>query len=163
MKDVTPVPDSLVVDQSVVAPVAVADAFHRTLPIPLPTLFHRWYGPFPPIREVREQTGGWDAAGQTRIVHLAGGARMREELTSVDPPRSFGYRLSGITGPMALLVDHILGEWVFAPAPGGTEITWRWDIRPRSALTARALPVLGGLWKGYARRALRHLSALLTA
>jgi hypothetical protein len=147
----------------VVAPVAVADAFHRTLPIPLPTLFHRWYGPFPPIREVREQTGGWDAAGQTRIVHLAGGARMREELTSVDPPRSFGYRLSGITGPMALLVDHILGEWVFAPAPGGTEITWRWDIRPRSALTARALPVLGGLWKGYARRALRHLSALLTA
>lgn len=146
-----------------VAPVAVADAFHRTLPIPLPTLFHRWYGPFPPIREVREQTGGWDAAGQTRIVHLAGGARMREELTSVDPPRSFGYRLSGITGPMALLVDHILGEWVFAPAPGGTEITWRWDIRPRSALTARALPVLGGLWKGYARRALRHLSALLTA
>jgi hypothetical protein len=147
----------------VVAPVAVADAFHRTLPIPLPTLFHRWYGPFPPIKEVREQTGGWDAAGQTRIVHLAGGARMREELTSVDPPRSFGYRLSGITGPMALLVDHILGEWVFAPAPGGTEITWRWDIRPRSALTARALPVLGGLWKGYARRALRHLSALLTA
>lgn len=146
-----------------VAPVAVADAFHRTLPIALPTLFHRWYGPFPPIKGVREQTGAWDAAGQTRIVHLAGGARMREELTSVDPPRSFGYRLSEITGPMALLVDHILGEWVFAPAPGGTEITWRWDIRPRSALTARALPVLGGLWKGYARRALRHLSALLTA
>ncbi|OBK09291.1 SRPBCC family protein [Mycobacterium sp. 1245852.3] len=156
-------PDSLVVDQSVVAPVAVADAFHRTLPIALPALFHRWYGPFPPIKEVREQTGAWDAAGQTRIVHLAGCARMREELTSVDPPRSFGYRLSEITGPMALLVDHILGEWVFAPAPGGTEITWRWDIRPRSPLTARALPVLGGLWKGYARRALRHLSTLLTA
>ncbi|RAU93914.1 SRPBCC family protein [Mycobacterium colombiense] len=156
-------PNSLVVDQSVLAPVAVADAFHRTLPIALPALFHRWYGPFPPIKEVREQTGAWDAAGQTRIVHLAGGARMREELTSVDPPRSFGYRLSEITGPMALLVDHILGEWVFAPAAAGTEITWRWDIRPRSALTAWALPMLGGLWKGYARGALRHLSALLTA
>ncbi|ORA07852.1 SRPBCC family protein [Mycobacterium arosiense] len=153
---------SLVVDQSVIAPVAAQDAFDRTLPIPLPTLFHRWYGPFPPIKQVREQTGAWDAAGQTRIVHLAGGARMREELTSVDPPRSFGYRLSEITGPMALLVDHIVGEWVFTPAAGGTEITWRWDIRPRSALTAWALPLLGRWWKGYARRALRHLSALLT-
>ncbi|OBH54150.1 hypothetical protein A5685_12455 [Mycobacterium colombiense] len=153
---------SLVVDQSVITPVAVQDAFHRTLPIPLPTLFHRWYGPFPPIKEVREQTGAWDAAGQTRVVHLAGGASMREELTSVDPPRSFGYRLSEVTGPMALLVDHVLGEWIFAPAVGGTEITWRWDIRPRSALTAWALPVLGRMWKGYARRALQHLSAVLT-
>lgn len=153
---------SLVVDQSVVAPVAVQDAFHRTLPIPLPTLFHRWYGPFPPISEVREQTGAWDAVGQTRVVHLAGGASMREELTSVDPPRSFGYRLSEVTGPMALLVDHIIGEWIFAPAGEGTEITWRWDIRPRSALTAWALPVLGRMWKGYARGALRDLSALLT-
>ncbi|OBI39355.1 SRPBCC family protein [Mycobacterium colombiense] len=153
---------SLVVDQSVVTPVAARDAFHRTLPIPLPTLFHRWYGPFPPIKEVREQTGAWDAAGQTRVVHLAGGATMREELTSVDPPRSFSYRLSEVTGPMALLVDHVLGEWIFAPAGGGTEITWRWDIRPRSALTAWALPVLGRMWKGYARRALHDLSAVLT-
>ncbi|OBH56023.1 SRPBCC family protein [Mycobacterium sp. E2479] len=155
--------DSLVVDQSVITPVEVQDAFHRTMPIPLPTLFHRRYGPFPPISEVREQTGAWDAAGQTRVVHLAGGASMREELTSVDPPRSFGYRLSEITGPMALLVDHIIGEWIFVPAEGGTEITWRWDIRPRSALSGWTLPLLGRMWKGYARRALRDLSALLTA
>ncbi|BCZ23153.1 SRPBCC family protein [Mycobacterium senriense] len=153
---------SLIVDQSVVTPVAVQDAFNRTLPIALPTLFHRWYGPFPPIKEVREQTGAWDAAGQTRVVHLVGGASMREELTSVDPPRSFGYRLSEVTGPMALLVDHVLGEWIFAPAGGGTEITWRWDIRPPTALTAWALPVLGRMWKGYARRALHDLSAVLT-
>jgi hypothetical protein len=153
---------SLVVDQSLVAPVAVEDAFGRTLPMPLPTLFNRWYGPFPPIKKVREQTGSWDAAGQSRIVHLAGGASMREELTSVDPPRSFGYRLSEVTGPMALLVDHVLGEWIFSPAAAGTEITWRWDIHPKSPLTAWALPLLGRLWKGYARRALHNLSALLT-
>lgn len=154
---------SLVVDQSLVTPVAVQDAFARTLPMPLPTLFNRWYGPFPPIREVRGQTGAWDAAGQTRIVHLAGGATMREELTSVDPPRSFGYRLGEVTGPMAVLVDHVLGEWLFTPAAGGTEITWRWDIHPKSPRTAWALPVLGRLWKGYARRALGNLSALLTS
>jgi hypothetical protein len=153
---------SLVVDQSLVVPLTVEDAFHRTLPVPLPTLFHRWYGPFPPIKEVREQTGAWDKVGQTRIVLLAGGASMREELTSVEPPRSFGYRLSQVTGPMALLVEHVLGEWIFTPAGGGTEIIWRWDIHPRSPLTAWALPLLATMWKSYARRALRDLSALLT-
>jgi hypothetical protein len=156
------VPQSVVVDESLVVPVAVDEAFGRTLPVPLPTLFHRWYGPFPPIKEVREQTGAWDAPGQTRIVRLAGGASMREELSSVDPPRSFGYRLSEVTGPMALLVDHVLGEWIFTPAAGGTEITWRWDLYPRSPLTAWALPLLGRMWKGYARRALGDLSAVLT-
>jgi hypothetical protein len=153
---------SLVVDESRVIPVPAEEAFHGTLPAPLPNLFKRWHGPIPPVREVREQTGAWDAAGQTRTVRLAGGASMREELTSVDPPRSFGYRLSKMSGPMALLVDHVVGEWIFTPAAGGTEITWRWDIHPRSPLTAWALPLFGRIWKGYARKALRDLSAMLT-
>ncbi len=111
---------------------------------------------------MRDQTGAWDAAGQTRTVLLAGGGSTREELTSVERPRSFGYRLGDVTGPMALLVDHVLGEWIFTPTAGGTEVTWRWDIHPRSALAAAALPVFATMWKGYARQALRELSALLT-
>ncbi len=157
---------SLVVEESLVVPVPAEQAFHRTLPAPLPEIFKRWHGPFPPVKEVREQTGAWDAAGQTRTVVLAGGGSTREELTSVDPPRSFGYRLSGITGPMAFLVDHVLGDWTFAPAPGGTEVTWRWDIHPRksgSPLTSWVLPLFGRMWKGYARQALRDLSQTLTA
>lgn len=162
MKGVMPVTQSLVVDESLVVPVPAEEAFQRTLPAPLPDLFKRRRGPIPPVREVREQTGAWDAAGQTRVVHLAGGASMREELTSVEPPRSFGYRLTEIRGPMALLVDHVVGEWIFAPAAGGAEITWRWDIYPRSPLTSWALPLFGRIWKGYARQALRDLSAILT-
>ena len=92
----------LVVEQSLVIAVPVEDAFRRTLPMPLPDLFKRWHGPIPPIKEVRDQTGAWDAAGQTRTVFLAGGGSMREELTSVDPPRSFGYLLTKIRGPMTL-------------------------------------------------------------
>lgn len=153
---------SLVVDESRVVPVPAEEAFHRTLPAPLPGLFKRWHGPFPPVRRVLEQTGAWDAAGQTRTVRLAGGATMREELTSVDAPRSFGYRLTRVTGPMALLVDHVVGEWIFTPAAGGTEITWRWDIYARSAPASRALPLFGRLWRGYARKALGDLSAMLT-
>ncbi len=153
---------SRVVSESLVIPVPVEQAFHRTLPAPLPEIFSRRHGVFPPIKEVRDQTGAWDAAGQTRTVVLAGGGSTREELTSVDPPHSFGYRLGNVTGPMALLVDHVLGEWIFTPAAGGTEVTWRWDIHPKSALAALALPLFATMWKGYARQALRDLSATLT-
>ncbi|MCV7411556.1 hypothetical protein AWC05_16415 [Mycobacterium florentinum] len=153
---------SRVFSESLVMPVPVEQAFHRTLPVPLTEVFSRRHGLFPPIKEVRDQTGAWDAAGQTRTVVMAGGGSTREELTSVDPPRSFGYRLGDVTGPMALLVDHVLGEWTFTPADGGTEVTWRWDIHPRSALTALVLPVFGRMWKGYARQALRDLSGILT-
>jgi polyketide cyclase/dehydrase/lipid transport protein len=153
---------SIVVDESRVVPLAAEDAFHRTLPAPLPEVFSRRHGVFPAVKEVRDQTGAWDAAGQTRTVLLAGGGSTREELTGVDPPRSFSYRLSDPTGPMALLVDHVVGDWIFAPVGGGTEITWRWDIHPRSPLTSWALPLFARMWKGYARHALGDLSAMLT-
>ena len=58
----------LVVQQSRAIPVGQEAAFSGTVPIPLPTLFHRWYGPIPPIKEVRDQTGDWDAVGKTRTV-----------------------------------------------------------------------------------------------
>ena len=153
---------SLNVEQSRVIPVPVAEAFHRTLPMPLPDLFKRWHGPIPPIKEVRDQIGAWHAAGQTRTVLLAGGGSMHEELTSVDPPRSFGYLLTKISGPMALLVDRVVGEWIFTPAEGGSEVTWRWRIYRKSILTAWALPLFARIWKGYARLALGDLSDALT-
>lgn len=153
---------SRVFSESLVIPVSVGQAFHRTLPVPLTEIFSRRHGLFPPIKQVRDQTGAWDAAGQTRTVVMAGGGSTREELTSVDPPRSFAYRLGDVTGPMALLVDHVLGEWTFTPTAGGTEVTWRWDIHPRSALSALALPVFGRMWQGYARQALSDLSGMLT-
>ena len=154
-------PRTVVVQQSRAIPVAVEDAFNRTLPLPLPEIFTHWYGPIPPIKAVREQSGDWDAAGQTRVVLMVGGGSAREELTHVDPPRSFKYTLSAIKGPLAALVGLVEGEWRFAPAGTGTEVTWQWVIHAKSGVTAPALPVLGRIWKGYARRALETLSDLL--
>lgn len=152
---------ALVVEQSRKVPATVADAFAATLPLPLPELFRRWYGPIPPIKEVRDQTGEWASVGHTRTVVLTGGGSMREELTEVDPPRAFAYRLTDVTGPLAPLVAHVEGRWQFAPAGSGTTVTWSWAIHPRSRLAAPVLPVFGWLWKGYARQALARLSALL--
>jgi len=154
---------SLVLEESVVMPIPAAEAFQRTLSIPLPELFKRWHVPFPPVKEVRGQTGEWGTPGQTRTVALTGGGGFREELTSVDPPQSFGYRLTDITGPMALLAGHVDGNWSFTPAGGGTEVTWRWVLHPKSPLTSWLLPAVGRRWNGYARQALQGLSTALTA
>jgi hypothetical protein len=148
----------LVVEQSRAIPVAPEQLFRDMVPMPLPTLFHRWYGPIPPIKAVRDQTGDWDAVGKSRTVVLSGGGSMREQLTSYDEPRSFGYTLSEVKGPMAPLVDHVEGLWSFEPVGTGTKVTWRWTIHPRSAFTAPALPVFGRLWLGYARQSLEELS-----
>jgi hypothetical protein len=152
----------LTVEQSREIPVDVQQAFNGTLPLPLPTLFWRWYGPIPPISKVSNQTGDWDAVGQTRTVMLTGGGSMREELTRLDAPHAFGYLLSKIKGPLSPLVSRVDGEWLFAPAGNGTTVTWRWRIHPRSRLAAPVLPVFGWLWRGYARQALEELRTLLT-
>src|SRR5277367_2754220 len=153
---------SLAVAQSRVIPVSVEKAFAGTLPLPLTTIFTRWYGPIGPIKEVRDQTGEWDAAGQTRVVMLTPSGRFHEELTSLDPPHSFGYALTGITGPLGLLISRADGEWTFVPSGTATTITWSWNIHAASRLAAPLLPVLGQVWKGYARQSLATLSAELT-
>lgn len=113
-------PRSVVVEQSRAIPIAAEDAFRRTLP--LPQVFTSWYGPIPPIKGVREQTGEWDGVGQTRVVLSGGGGSAREGLTSV-----------------------------------------KWVIHAGSGVTAHALPTLGRVWQGYARRTLETLSDLLVA
>ncbi len=146
------------VEQSRAIPVSVDDAYRATLPMALPRLFRRWYGPIPPIKEVRDQVGQWGNPGQTRTVALAGGGTMREKLTHTDPPASFTYRLTDITGALGPLVDHVDGAWLFSPVRTGTEVRWRWIIHPKSALTRPGVLLLARLWIGYARAALGELS-----
>jgi hypothetical protein len=151
----------LVVEQSRTIPMGQADVFRDMVPMPLPELFSKWYGPIPPIKETRDQTGDWDAVGQSRTVVLVGGGSMREKLTQFDAPHSFGYTLSDVKGPLSPLVDHVDGVWLFEPIGNGTTVTWRRTIHQRSALTAPLLPVFGWLWKGYARQSLAELSRQL--
>lgn len=114
---------SVVVEQSRAIPVQSEDAFGGTLAAALPVICSHWYGLIPPIKEVRDQTGAWDSVGQARVITMVGGGRVREELTSVDPPRSFGYTLTDIKGPLAPLVALVEGKWSFAPADTGTTVT----------------------------------------
>jgi hypothetical protein len=150
-----------VVEQSRAIPVAPEVAFARTLPMPLPTLFKRWYGPIPPIKAVGDQAGSWEHPGETRTIALVGGGTMCETLTAVDIPNSFSYTLTGITGPLAGLISRVEGAWVFTPQGTGTRVTWRWTLHRKSALAAPALAVFARVWHGYARQSLESLSDYL--
>ncbi|GAA1483046.1 SRPBCC family protein [Gordonia sinesedis] len=142
-------------------PVAVEQAFAETLTVSLPAIFRRWYGPIAPVSSADGPYDVWGTVGQTRVVRQVGGGSMREELVAVDAPRSFAYRLTDITGPLAPLVDHIDGRWDFAPVGTGTEITWTWRVFPTSRAASVTMPVFARLWRGFARQGLEDLAEVL--
>jgi hypothetical protein len=154
-------PEPLHLESSRAIPVAYETALARVLPAPLPQIFGRRYAAITPIAEVRDQAGGWDAAGETRTIVLADGATMRETLTGIDSPSSFSYEITPLSGPLKLLVGHVAGRWSFAPAGTGTRVTWSWDVTPASGVASFAMPVIGRMWKGYARQSLESLEDLL--
>ncbi|HRW36991.1 MAG: SRPBCC family protein [Acidimicrobiales bacterium] len=141
-------------------PVPADRAYELTVAWPLEELFHRRYGPIPPIVGT-DQDGEWGTFGQVRTIHLADGGSMQERLTTVEPPHRFGYEITGVTGPMKPLAARIEGTWAFEEVGTGCRITWTWVIHPASSASGLVLPVFGRIWKGYARRALDHLEALL--
>ncbi|MET1058073.1 MAG: SRPBCC family protein [Nocardioides sp.] len=142
-------------------PVPLEQAFDAVLPMPLPDLFRHRYGPLPPIKAVTGFTDPWSEVGQARTIHLADGGTMVEELTAVDRPVRFAYRISDIAGAMKPLVGGIDGAWSFEAVGTGTRVTWSWDVYPASTVSGYLMPVFGRLWGGYARQALENLEDLL--
>ncbi|MFC7496421.1 MULTISPECIES: SRPBCC family protein [unclassified Nocardioides] len=153
--------DALELTRSRTYPVGVARAFDTTLSLPLEQVFTRRYAALPPIREIRDQDGEWGSVGQTRTIVLADRSTMRETLTSLDRPDSFGYRIDDMHGPLRPLASSIEGRWGFEKAGTGVRITWAWRVHPSSSATALLMPAFGRMWQGYARQALDDLEGLL--
>ena len=150
------------VSRSRTIPAPVHIVFEAALSLPLPQLYRRRYGPIPPIVEVHDQQGAWDTVGQTRVFVTADRGSMREEMLSIESPRSFANRLTVLSGPFKAVVATIEESWTFAEAGSGTEATWEWNLFPRSAPTRFALPVVAALWRGYAGRVLEQLTLEVT-
>lgn len=139
--------------------VAPERAYALVLPMPLAAIFERGHGPIPPIGSTR-QDGVWGTLGQQRVIDLVGPGSMTETLTVVEEPHRFGYAISDLKGPFALIVGGVEGEWRFDPGgPGGTgvRITWSWRVEPKGVLGRAGLPVFARLWQGYAAKAFESL------
>lgn len=151
----------VVISYSQSFPIPPSEAFDKVLPLPLPELFSRRYGPIPPIRSVEGPVGAWGEVGQARTLRLKGGGSMREELTRVDRPDAFGYTITKVTGPMKPLASHIHGIWSFDADGAGTRITWQWTLHPSSAVVAPIMPVFARFWRGYAQQSFQRLAGFL--
>ena len=153
--------DAVELEHSRTFPATVADAFQVVLRAPLERVFARRYGALPPVRAVRDQEGEWGTVGQTRVIALADGGSMREELLSVVPEQEFVYRITDVTGPMKALVASLDGRWSFTPAGTGVRVGWAWTVHPANAVGRLAMPLFGRLWRGYARQAMEEIEAML--
>lgn len=109
------------------------------------------YGPLPAVVRTSEVSGPWDVPGSARIVHLADGTTVREQVTQFTSPTGFAYRIFEFGNPIvAALATSARGEWTFSEAPGGTKVIWTYTFSAKNGLTA--IPLSGItqiLWRGY--------------
>jgi hypothetical protein len=124
-----------------------------------PTRFYPRSGPLPAVVAVRDQTGAWDAVGQSRTLELSDGSTVVERLTVVDPPRRFAYRLADFTGSFGGLVAFAEAEWDFDANARGTRIRWNYSFhaQPKRGWIVRLIVRL--FWGRYMKRVLPGLIA----
>ncbi len=79
-------------------------AFENIVPID-PTSVFTGYGPLPAVISVKNQTGAWDGANQTRTVLLSDNSSTHEMLTKYEHPNHSQYVVEGFTGVLRFLVS----------------------------------------------------------
>lgn len=131
-------------------------AFEYNVPIDLTSIF-TGYGLLPAVSGVKDQTGAWDAAGQTRKVLLSDGSTTKEKLSKYIHPEYFSYMVSEFEGLLGVLVSSAYGEWWFSNISSNkTRIKWRYTFHAKSVITAPFLWfIINILWRNYMVKALR--------
>lgn len=132
-------------------------AFSHIVPIDLTTIF-TGFGPLPSVQGTRDQTGVWDAAGQSRTVLLSDGSSAQEALTAYQFPSHFAYTVQSFTGILRFFAKEAHGEWWFEPGPSArsTTVRWRYEFISRSRwLEPLVCFITQQLWRNYMVKALR--------
>lgn len=128
-----------------------------------PSRFYPRFGPLPAVTQVRDQSGPWDASGQTRRLMLSDGGSVIEHLELVDRPRTFAYRLSDFQKLFGRLVTGAHAEWVYSEASGGTSIRWSYAFQPRPGCGWIVGLIVRIFWAPYMRMVLPGIIAEVEA
>lgn len=107
----------------------------------------------PGVVEVRDQTGAWDAVGQTRILVLSDGGTVTETLRVATPPL-FAYDLSAFTGFFGRLVASGRSEWRVDEHPEGSTIEWTYTFTAKAGWGLAVVAIMRLAWAPYMRRVL---------
>lgn len=149
----------LTVRNSEWAKVDIDRAWDVIIPVDIPSIFTGLPPLIPAVTSTEDQSGPWDAAGQTRRFKLADGNETAEVIDAVDRPHSFNYTVGPFSGPLGSLVKHAKGEFVFEPMGGGTHIRWTYDWASKPGAQP-IIWVLARVWNVYAKRMLYKLARL---
>ena len=119
-----------------------------------PVGFYPKFGPLPAVVGVEGQTGGWDAPGQHRTLHLSDGGTVREEIVSVDRPAVFVYELTQFSNLFAKLVAGARAEWRFSAHGGGTRIHWTYTFTALPGRGVIVAVIVKLFWAPYMKKVL---------
>ncbi|MEL7487851.1 MAG: SRPBCC family protein [Pseudomonadota bacterium] len=149
-----------VVETEINAPLPLT--FAQAVRVDIPSIMPR-RGVMPGVARVDNQTGAWDAAGQSRTMVLTDGSSAFEELTAYDLNRRFAYRVSAFSAPLSMIVAEANGDWRFtALSPDKTRITWTYGFTPKSTLVAPLVSIFAtALWRGYIDSALGRVKTII--
>ncbi|MBG6107090.1 SRPBCC family protein [Frigoribacterium sp. CG_9.8] len=111
-------------------------------------------GLLPAVVEVRDQTGDWDSAGQTRQLMLSDGGSVIERTTNVDRLEFFAYNLTDFQRIFGVMVQSARAEWTFSKAPNGTLIRWRYTFYSTPGYGLPLAAIIKFLWAPYMDRVL---------
>jgi hypothetical protein len=123
-----------------------------------PTKFYPRAGVLPAVVDVRDQTGGWDAGGQTRALVLSDGGTVVETLRSADAPL-FSYDLTQFTGLFGMLVARAHSEWTVTAHGGRSTIVWTYSFTSRPGRGLVIAAIVRFAWAPYMRRVLPAIAA----
>ncbi len=142
-------------------PTDLPTTFRHLTGMDVPAVF-RGAGPLPAVTAVRQQTGDWDAVGQTRTIVLSDQSTAFETLDNYQFPHTFGYTVTNYTSVLRLLVTKGVATWQCTSTPDGTLITWQYAYHTRSVLAVPVVWLLMVLfWKKYMLAAVNILQMQL--
>lgn len=122
------------------------------------TRFYPGWGILPAVVEVRDATGAWDAAGQTRTLVLSDGGSVRETLRAVTFP-DFAYDLTRFTGLFGALVASARAEWRVTGDRSASTIAWTYAFTARPGRGFLVAAIVRLAWAPYMRRVLPAIAA----
>jgi hypothetical protein len=109
-------------------------SFGYIIPVKLSRIFKK-YKRFPAITKTN-QTELWNKAGLTRTVYFEDETTANESLITVEPNKSFSYKIENFTSSLRKLAKRIEGEWLFRDLGNGqTKTEWTYKIIPKNGFT----------------------------
>jgi uncharacterized protein YndB with AHSA1/START domain len=121
------------------------------------------HGPLPGVVRTSDRSGPWDRPGSQRLVHMADGSTVREQVTRHEAPGQYAFRIWDFSHPLARRFVHDAhGTWQLQAVQGGTRVAWTYSFHAVNALAAIPLAGVGQtLWRNYMEVCLANVARLL--